>query len=88
MPNKQNEKTCLVITYGPVPTSQYQTVEGGGMRVWGLAKGLKQNGVRVTVAVNNSFVQELDEFEGVKLVNWGLDEKFRDLINTYDSVII
>lgn len=88
MPNKQDEKTCLIITYGPVPTSQYQTVEGGGMRAWGLAKGLKQNGVRVTVAVNNSFVQNITEYEGIKLVNWGLDDKFRDLINTYESVII
>lgn len=88
MPNNQVEKNCLLITYGPVPTSQYQTVEGGGMRIWGLAKGLKQNGVRVTVAVNNSFPQDIGEYEGVKLVNWGLDEKFRDLINTYDSVIM
>lgn len=82
------QKTCLLITYGPVPTSQYQTVEGGGMRVWGLAKGLHKNGTRVTVAVNNSFVQNLSEYEGIKLVNWGLDDKFKDLINTYDSVII
>lgn len=82
------QKTCLLITYGPVPTKEYQTIEGGGMRVWGLAKGLQKNGVRVTVAVNNSFKQSITEQDGIKLINWGLDDKFSDLINTYDSVLI
>lgn len=86
MQNKQ--KTCLLITYGPVPTSEYQTIEGGGMRVWGLAKGLHKNGIRVTIAVNNSFIQNIKEFEGINLTNWGLDKKFEDLINSYDAVLI
>ncbi len=81
-------KTCLVISYGPVPTPQYQTVEGGGMRAWGLAEGLRRNGIRVTVGVNNAFPQELTEHEGVRLVNWGQDQQFADLINTYDAVIV
>ncbi|HJP96897.1 MAG TPA: glycosyltransferase [Candidatus Saccharimonadales bacterium] len=81
-------KTCLVISYGPVPTPQYQTVEGGGMRAWGLAQGLKRNGVDVTIGINNSFPQEHTEHEGIKLTNWGLDDQFKDLINTYDAVII
>lgn len=58
------------------------------MRAWGLAKGLNANGLDVTVAVNNSFTQELSEHEGVRLINWGLDEQFASLINTYDAVII
>ncbi|HSX45310.1 MAG TPA: glycosyltransferase [Candidatus Saccharimonadales bacterium] len=81
-------KSCLLITYGPVPTPQYQTVEGGGMRVWGLAKGLKANGVDVVVAVNNSFPQEIQEHEGVRLINWSLDNQFAQLINTYDTVLM
>jgi glycosyltransferase involved in cell wall biosynthesis len=88
MRSQDNIKSCLLITYGPVPTPQYQTVEGGGMRVWGLAKGLKQNGVRVTIAVNNSFPQELKEHDKINLVNWGLDERFHKLINSYDTVVI
>ncbi len=87
MPKKQI-KSCLVVTYGPVPTAQYQTVEGGGMRAWGLAKGLVANGIDVTVAVNNSFPQEAHSYEGVSLVNWGLDNQFAELINSFDSVII
>lgn len=88
MSSKNNIHSCLVVTYGPVPTTQYQTVEGGGMRAWGLAKGLLANGVSVAVAINSSFPQNLSEYEGVKLLNWSLDEPFADLTNTYDTVIM
>lgn len=88
MTDKNTSKTCLVVTYGPVPTSQYQTVEGGGMRAWGLAKGLQSNGINVTVAVNISFPQELEAYQGIDLVNWSLDESFADYINTFDAVVI
>lgn len=84
----KNIKTCLVVSYGPVPTPQYQTIEGGGMRAWGLAEGLKRNGISVTVAVNNSFPQESSEHEGIKLTNWGTDQRFADLMNTYDAVVV
>ena len=84
----ERKKSCLLITYGPVPTSQYQTIEGGGMRVWGLAKGLKANGLDIAVAVNNSFPQELSEHEGIRLINWSLDDQFASLINSYDSVVM
>jgi len=82
------KKTCLIITYGPVPTEQCTRVEGGGMRAWGLAKGLSANGTRVTVAVNESFPQDADSCEGVLLTNWTLDSNFIDLINSYDMVIM
>lgn len=78
----------MVITYGPVPTPQYQTVEGGGMRAWGLAKGLQANGIDVVVGINQSFPQEIQEHEGIRLVNWQLDDQFTALINSYDAVII
>ncbi len=82
------QKKCLVISYGPVPTPEFQTVEGGGMRAWGLAKGLLKNKIDVTVAINNSFKQTLDNYEGVKLVNWSLDESFISLLNSFDTVIM
>ena len=81
-------KSCLVISYGPIPTPQYQKVEGGGMRAWGLAEGLKSHGVDVTVGINNSFPQELKEHEGVRLVNWGQNQQFADLLNSYDAVLV
>jgi glycosyltransferase involved in cell wall biosynthesis len=81
-------KTCLIVTYGPVPTPQYQTVEGGGMRAWGLAKGLQTNGTKITIAVNNSFPQELNNYKDIDLVNWGLDDQFAEFLNTFDAVVV
>ena len=86
LPNTQI-KSCLVISYGPVPTPQYQTIEGGGMRAWGLAKGLLAHGIEVTIAVNASFPQELPEHEGVHLTNWATDQRFVDLMGSFDAVI-
>lgn len=88
MSEKVVRKKCLVISYGPVPTPEFQTVEGGGMRAWGLAKGLLKNNVDTTVAVNNSFPQTISEYDGVKLINWGLDDSFIALINSFDTVIM
>jgi glycosyltransferase involved in cell wall biosynthesis len=88
MGKKQTKKSCLIISYGPVPTPEYQTVEGGGMRAWGLAKGLVQHGLSVTVAVNNSFPQSLSEHQDVLLTNWSLDDSFISAINSFDTVIM
>lgn len=81
-------KTALLVTYGPVPTPQYQKIEGGGMRVWGLANGLKEHGFSVTVAVNDSFPQQNNGFDGVRLINWSLDSHFKKIINDFDIVVI
>ncbi len=85
---ESNTKSCLVVSYGPVPTPDNQTVEGGGMRAWGLAKGLVANSIDVTVAINEGFPQKRTEFERVKLVNWRLDDTFVQLINSFDAVVI
>jgi glycosyltransferase involved in cell wall biosynthesis len=81
-------KTCLLVSYGPVPTPESQMIEGTGMRYWGLATGLKANGIDVTVGVHQSFPQNLSEHEGIKLVNWQLNDDFVKLINSFDSVIV
>ena len=80
-------KTCLLINDGPVPTDQYRQVEGGGIRTWGLAKGLHRNGVDVTVAISDSFPQNSKEYEGIKLCNWD-KISLPDLANSFDSVIV
>jgi len=87
MTNKKN-RSCLLVSYGPVPTPQYQTVEGGGMRAWGLANGLAAHGIDVTVAVNSSFPQDATEHQNIKLINWGMDDEFVRTINSFDSVIV
>lgn len=88
MVTEHSIKTCLVISYGPVPTPEYQTIEGGGMRVWGLAKGLQANGIEATVAINGGFPLTLKEHDGIKLINWNLDGDFIKAINSYDAVIV
>ncbi len=80
--------SCLIVSYGPVPTPQYKKIEGGGMRTFGLASGLLANGVDVTIAVNDAFPQEIDEVSGIKIKNWSPNEKFKQLLNSFDSVII
>lgn len=86
MPHKP--KTCLLVSYGPVPTPESQLIEGTGMRYWGLAVGLKANGIDVTVGVHHSYPQNIAEHEGVKLINWQLNDDFIALINSFDSVVV
>lgn len=81
-------KTCLVISYGPVPTPEHQKIEGGGMRAWGLAKGLQANGIDATVAINSGFPLTLTEHDGIQLLSWSLDADFAKTINSYDAVIV
>ncbi len=81
-------KSCLVISYGPVPTPEFQTVEGGGMRAWGLAEGLLANGLDVTIGINAGFPQKLQQHDGIRLANWSLDADFVQLINSFDAVVV
>jgi len=88
MRKEKQIRSVLIVTYGPVPTTEYQTIEGGGMRAWGLAQGLKANGIDATIAINAGFPQTLSEYDGIKLLNWNLDADFSALINSFDAVII
>jgi hypothetical protein len=81
-------KKALLISYGPVPTPEYQTIEGGGMRIWGLANGLNASGIDVTVAVNENFPQNIKSHEGIKLINWQLSGEFVKTINSFDILVI
>lgn len=83
-----SKKTALVISYGPVPTPSFQKIEGGGMRAWGLATGLHAQGIEVTVAINTGFPQVENEHQSIHLTNWSLDESFKNVINSFDIVIV
>ncbi len=58
------------------------------MRAWGLACGLRDNGIEPTIAINQSFPQKLKEHESIKLVNWELNDAFAALINSFDAVLV
>jgi glycosyltransferase involved in cell wall biosynthesis len=81
-------KNILVITYGPVPTPEFQKIEGGGMRCWGIATGLRDNGHNVTVSVFSEFKQNLETHKGINLHNWSLNDDFKAFINSFDAVVV
>lgn len=78
----------LIISWSPVPTPKYQKIEGSGQRFWGLASGLKKNGISdITIAVGGIYPLDVDEVDGVKLFNYNFDEKFANKIKQYDTII-
>ncbi len=85
-------KRCIVLSQGPVPTPEHTKVEGGGLRCWGLAKGIAANNpdISVTVAYYEDYKKDdqfTDEYEGIHVATWNLDN-LADLIAGNDSVIV
>ncbi|TAL15314.1 glycosyltransferase family 1 protein [Patescibacteria group bacterium] len=84
-------KKCLIISDGPVPTPEHQKVEGGGLRCWGLAKGIaaNQEDIEVTVAYNEVHIQQphTERFEGISIATWNKDS-IQELVKDYDSIIV
>lgn len=86
--DSDKQKNILILSYGPVPTPEFQKIEGGGMRCWGLATGLRDNGHNVTVGVFDEFKQTLEIHQDIKLYNWKLDDNFANYMNSFDAVIV
>lgn len=85
------KKSCLVLSHGPVPTPEHPVVEGGGLRSWGLAKGLKANSpnLQVTVAYHQGYKKEAftDSHESIQIATWSNDN-LHELIQAYDTVVV
>ena len=82
-------KKILVISNGPFPTPEQDKVEGGGLRCWGLASGLKsQKNLKVVAAYNEAFKKDnfTDEYLGIEIKTWKL-EQLTELISEFDSVL-
>lgn len=84
----KDSKNILILSYGPVPTPKYQKIEGGGMRCWGIATGLKKNGHKVTVGINEGFPQKITKHAGINLCNWSLNDSFGAYINSFDAIVV
>ena len=83
-------KKILVISNGPFPTPEQDKVEGGGLRCWGLASGLKsQKNLKVVAAYNEAFKKDnfTDEYLGIEIKTWKL-EQLTELISEFDSVLV
>ncbi len=82
---------CLILSNGPVPTPEHSKVEGGGLRCWGLAKGLKANDpdLDITVAYSDEYKKDkfTDNFEGINIATWHLTE-IEALVREFDTIII
>lgn len=79
----------LVISYGPPPVPGVAAVEGGGLRCWGLARGLVT--ADPTLAVSLAIPDWHDvplppTHDGVRLVRWSRDA-IAGLVADYDVVI-
>ncbi len=78
-------KKILILSVGPVPTSKKSIVEGGGLRAWGIAKGLAHHGISVTVAVPDDFpIKKTTTRDGIRVCNWNF-ENLKHLCDIHDS---
>lgn len=84
-------KRCVIFSYGPVPTPEHDKVEGGGLRCWGLAKGLRaqDHNLEITVAYHESYKKDkaASEFESINITTWG-EDSIEKLIDRFDTVIV
>ena len=84
-------KRCIILSQGPVPTPEHKQVEGGGLRCWGLAFGIKANqpGIEVTVAYNDSYKQNFftKDYKNIHITTWTIDS-VKELIQDFDTVIV
>lgn len=85
-------KKILIISNGPVPAPEIKNVEGGGLRAWGLANGLKNNSkdkYEVEVSYNQVFKQDnfTDELNGIKISTWEIST-LAEKIQEFDSVLV
>ncbi|WP_409409751.1 glycosyltransferase [Acidithiobacillus ferriphilus] len=89
--SKKNLKV-LVISLGPVPVLGLKIMEGGGLRSWGLARGIADSGFDVDVSLTfPKWYIELNEGKVVQKVNvftWNDENHLVDLSKCFDVVIV
>ncbi|HEY3782972.1 MAG TPA: glycosyltransferase family 4 protein [Fimbriimonadaceae bacterium] len=82
---------CLILSDGPVPAPEQAILEGGGLRCWGLAKGIVANngGISVTVAYNESYRKDpfTAEHEGIVIGTY-TEHSIASLVHEFDTVIV
>jgi len=85
-------KKCLILADGPVPTPEHKQVEGGGLRCWGLAKGILANNknIEVTVAYHGRFktADFTDFYEGVHIATYHDAATAIELASQHDTILL
>lgn len=87
-------RTCLVLSDSPVPSPGRTRVEGGGLRSWGLARGLTLNAAGFSVVLaepadaGSSDAHALPTLhEGVAIRTW-TRESLDLLVKSFDTVVV
>ncbi len=81
-------KKILIISVGPVPTTNKINVEGGGLRAWGIAKGLLKNGIDVAIAIPEEYNSGTDKSDdGIKVFKWNFSN-LTELMKKHDAVYV
>ena len=74
----QTQRRLLILSMGPFPTPEHTQVEGGGLRCWGLACGLRQNlpDLAITLSFLDTFkkADHTAEYRGFPIVTWNNGE--------------
>lgn len=78
----------LVLSNGPVPFAPEVIVEGGGLRCWGLSRGLVAHGFDVTVGVDAAHGDVDVSAAGIRITSFRRDEALIRLIEHVDAVLV
>jgi glycosyltransferase involved in cell wall biosynthesis len=78
----------LVLSNGPVPHAAHVVVEGGGLRSWGLARGLQAHGIEVTVGVDAAHGDLETDVNGIRVTSFRRDEALIRLMEHVDAVLV
>lgn len=85
-------RRVLVVSFGPPPLPDMNAVEGGGLRCWNLAKGLRDacNTISVTLAYPSWYggSESPDDYLGVQLTRWHDIEHLISVTSLHDVIII
>src|ERR1700726_469933 len=85
-------KRCLILSQGPPPTPEHPVVEGGGLRCWGLATGIKANAPALEVVLAYHDAHRIEgnftaDWEGVHVRTWR-HETVKELMAGFDSIVV
>ncbi|ALG68688.1 glycosyltransferase [Beggiatoa leptomitoformis] len=86
IPSTQNRKVFL-ITHGMFPVAG-ESVTGNGIRAWGLAMGLRQQGFEVIYATQANTIRTVPENALVTLVPYQDYAHLHSLIKTYQPAVL
>ena len=88
--NRTRETSILLISYGPPPVPGVATVEGTGLRSWGLAKALAEAMPRSRVTLVIPDWHQLpslpDVYEGVRIGRWSV-ATLSAIISEHDVIV-